>query len=108
MDSGADPGEASVPLPTGMTKNAPPDERSKVGRLVPSTTSTGSGGLERRWIADEEDRWSLRDLADWFNRESLQIVLDSHSRQATAGAVESTYRRLVEDDGAGATRTPAR
>jgi hypothetical protein len=70
---------------------------------------TGIGAeLESRWTAENDRRMSLRDLADYFNREVLAAVLADTDAQPFDGEVENTYRVLTDDDVRSASRTRAR
>jgi hypothetical protein len=72
--------------------------RSKVSRLIDEYELDGIGTeLEQQWTA-EEDRQSLRDLADYFNQHLLQHALEAANIQHLDGEVENTYRLLTDDD----------
>lgn len=82
--------------------------RSKVARLVEEYDLEGLGAeMERRWT-DEEDRWSLRELADHFNRTLLEAAVEAEGNQPLDGEVENLYRLLTDDDVASADRTRVR
>lgn len=81
----------------------------KVARLIDEHDLTGLGAkLEDRWTATDDRRMSLRDLADYFNRELLAAVLADADAQPLDGEVENTYRVLTDDDVRSASRTRAR
>ncbi|MGB9985445.1 rod-determining factor RdfA [Salarchaeum japonicum] len=81
----------------------------KVARLIDEHDLVGLGDdLEDRWTAEGDRRMSLRDLADYVNRELLAAVLADADAQPLDGEVENTYRVLTDDDVRGATRTRAR
>jgi hypothetical protein len=89
------------------------DDRSrstgKVARLINEHDMTGIGPeLESRWTGGNDRRMSLRDLADYFNRELLAAVLADTDAQILDGEVENTYRILTDDDVRSASRTRAR
>ncbi|WP_336136335.1 rod-determining factor RdfA [Natronomonas amylolytica] len=63
--------------------------------------------LEQLRTADE-DRRSLRDLADCFNRHFLESALDSASIQHLESETENTYRLLTNDGVSSADRTRVR
>lgn len=72
--------------------------RSKVARLIDDYGLDGIGAeLEHLWTA-EEDRRSLRDLADYFNQQILTQALEAANIQHLDGEVENTYRLLTDDD----------
>lgn len=82
---------------------------SKVASLVDEYDLEGVGAeLEHRWtLADRSERWSLRDLADYFNRQVLERALGDAGVQPIAGEAENVYRLLVDDDVSDADRTRA-
>lgn len=82
--------------------------KSKVARLIEEYDLEGIGEkMERRWTADD-DRWSLRDLADHFNQTILEAALEVEGAQLLNGEVENTYRLLTDDDVAEADKTRVR
>ena len=92
----------------------PPDEprasgrAGKVARLLEEYDMESLGPeLERLWTADE-DRRSLRELADRFNRALLERAIEKVSVRRLDGEVENTYRLLTDDDVNSADRTRAR
>jgi hypothetical protein len=90
------------------SKSSGRGRRSKVVRLIEEYDLQGIGAeLERYWTADE-DRRSLRELADYFNRHVLEAALDSAGVQHLDGETENTYRLLTDDDVSSADRTRVR
>ena len=82
--------------------------RSKVARLIDEYDLNGLGEeMARRWTA-EDDRWSLRDLADHFNQAVLGAAMQAEGAQLLDGEVENTYRLLTDEDVGEADRTRAR
>lgn len=82
--------------------------RSKVDRLLGAYDLDGIGAeLESRWTATE-DRSSLRDLADYFNRRLLRSAMDEAGVSTISGEVENTYRLLTDEGVSGADRTRIR
>jgi len=80
-----------------------PGRESKVARLIEEYDLDGIGAeLEEKWTAEEGDRWSLRDLADYFNRELLRQALRDAGVQTVDGEIENTYRLLTGEDVSGA------
>lgn len=72
--------------------------QSKVNRLIEEYDLGEIGGeLEQLWTADE-DRRSLRDLAEYFNQELLAQALEDAAVQPLDGEVENTYRLLTDDE----------
>ena len=82
--------------------------RSKVARLIDAYDLDGIGEeMARRWTA-EDDRWSLRDLADHFNQAVLEAAMQAEGPQMLDGEVENTYRLLTDEDVGEADRTRVR
>lgn len=54
--------------------------------------------LEDRWTTEGGRRMSLRDRADYFNREVLAAVLAKVDAQQLDGEAENTYCVLTSDD----------
>lgn len=82
--------------------------RSKVRRLIDEYDLQGIGAeLEESWTADEE-RKSLRELADYLNHQLLESTLDSAGIQYLDGEIKNTYRLLTDDDISSADRTRVR
>lgn len=85
-----------------------PGRRSKVRRLIEEYELDGLGEeLERKWTADE-NRLSLRELADHVNRKLLGRALDASDVGTLDGEVENLYRLLTDDEASAADRTRAR
>lgn len=82
--------------------------RSKVVRLLEEYDLHGLGAeLEQRWTANE-DRYSLRDLAAYFNQHLVEQALEEANVQLLDGEVENIYRLLTDDSVSGAERTRVR
>lgn len=82
--------------------------RSKVARLIDEYDKDGLGEeMTRRWTA-EDDRWSLRDLADHFNQAILEAAMEAEGGQLLDGEAENTYRLLTNEDVGEADKTRAR
>lgn len=80
--------------------------RGKVVQLIDAHELDGVGDrLERRWTASGDERLSLRDLADEFNRELLRSTMAEAGMQPLDGEVDNTYRLLTGEDVSGADRT---
>lgn len=89
-----------------MTDNTPPEMRSKVGRLIAEYELGDIGDeLVRRWTRNADNRWSLRELAAWFNKQLLTTVLRNQGQQPVDETVATTYRLLTDDDVSPAART---
>jgi hypothetical protein len=83
---------------------------SKVARLIDSYGLSEMGAdLEARWTADDpDDRMSLRELADFFNRRVLAAAMEEARMRPVDGEVENTYRLLTASDVDAGNRTTAR
>ncbi|MFB6250413.1 MAG: rod-determining factor RdfA [Halobellus sp.] len=82
---------------------------SKVARLIEEYDLRGLGDeLEVRWTGDGVERTSLRDLADYFNKQLLEQALIDAGMSALESDVDSTYRNLTEDDVSTGVRTDTR
>ncbi len=82
---------------------------SKVGRLI---ERYGLGDVDDeladRWTAPDDERSSLRELADRFNQRLLAAVLEEAGIDTIEGDVENTYRLLTDDDVSSGVRTEVR
>lgn len=73
--------------------------RSKVGRLIDEYGLDGLGAeLERYWTAENEERMSLRALAEHFNLELLRAELEDAGESPTDPDLQATYETLTDDD----------
>lgn len=80
--------------------------RGKVVKLIERHELDGIGDrLERRWTAEGDERMSLRDLADEFNRALLRAAMTDAGMQPLAGEVDNAYRLLAGDEVSTADRT---
>lgn len=85
---------------------AEPSRQTKVGRLITEYGLDGIGDeLERRWTGQEENRDSLRTLADVFNRQVLAQVMTDRGMDTIDGEVENYYRLLTDEDISKGTKT---
>jgi len=81
---------------------------SKVVRLLDEYGSAALGAeLEDLWTADE-DRYSLRELASYFNQQLLRRRLEEADVETFDGEIENLYRLLTSDDVNPAERTRVR
>ena len=81
-------------VPTELDETA-----SKVGRVIESYELDDLGGdLEQRWTADGDERWSLRDLADFFNKQVLRSVLERREQQPSEAEIQNVYRNLTDEE----------
>jgi len=74
--------------------------RSKVARLIETyDLREGIGDeLEAKWLGEDTDRVSLRDLAGEFNRRLLTAAIEETDMSALEGEIENFYRLLADDD----------
>jgi hypothetical protein len=80
--------------------------RGKVLKLIDRHGLDGIGDrLEQCWTAEGDERMSLRDLADEFNRALLRSAMTDAGMQPLAGEVDNAYRLLTGDDVSTADRT---
>jgi hypothetical protein len=92
------------------TSNASSDHgrRSKVARLIDEYNLQGLGPeLEQLWTADENRR-SLRELAEYFNNQLLETAVEDVDMQFLDGELENSYRLLTDDDVSSADRNRIR
>lgn len=81
----------------------------KVVRLIDEYGLDGIGTeMERRWTADGEERMSLRDLSEYFNRRLLEEAMAEAGLRPLSGEVKNIYQLLTGDDVSEADRTRAR
>jgi hypothetical protein len=75
-----------------------PGRESKVARLLRAYELESLGEeLEHLWTRSE-DRWSLRELADHFNRELLRAAVRDAGMTELDGEAANYYRLLTDDD----------
>lgn len=59
------------------------------------------------WTRDDDERRSLRELADYFNKEVLRAAMEKTEMSTLNGEVSNTYRLLTADDVSTGVRTQA-
>lgn len=94
-----------------MSDTAPvPDGCScKVGRLADRHgLDRLHGELERRWLGRGIERQSVRDLADYFNRQLLEAKLRAADSDVMSGEAEYLYGALTDEEASAARREEAR
>jgi len=101
--SDSDPSEPDSEAESDPDGDSSPEagagRRSKVQRILDERGFEGLGEeLERRWTTDGEDRASLRELADVFNRRVLADEAESAETQFLEGELENFYAKLTGDD----------
>jgi len=81
----------------------------KVTRLLDRYDLDGTGDeLVARWTGDGVERSSLRDLADWFNRELLRVAMVRAGMNPMDRTVERHYDVLTDTGGSEGLRTEVR
>lgn len=81
---------------------------SKVDRLMGEYGLTNlSERLIEYWTREDEEAYSLRELADYFNRELLRAAMNDAGMTTLDGEIENTYRLLTADDVSTGVRTQA-
>lgn len=90
----------------GTTGDRP---RNKVARLLEEYDLVALGDeLESRWTATGDERLSLRDLADYFNRALLDAVIQRSDEPTLRDGVDATYRNLTSSEVGAGTRLETR
>lgn len=81
---------------------------SKVGRIITEYELTGLGTeLEYYWTTSNENRYSLRQLADLFNRRVLRSTMETAGMNPLDGEVKNTYRLLTDTEVSAGVQTQA-
>ncbi|EFW90078.1 hypothetical protein ZOD2009_20832 [Haladaptatus paucihalophilus DX253] len=89
-----------------MSENQTTRRTSKVQRVIDEYgLDTMGDRLEAYWIGDGNDQYSLRELADLFNREVLRAALTDAGISTLDGEVKNTYRLLTSDEISSGVRT---
>ncbi|EMA08825.1 hypothetical protein SAMN05443574_12026 [Haloarcula vallismortis] len=84
-------------------------EQSKVAQLIDTYGLESMGAeLERAWLGDNQERQSLRDLADRFNHALLVAAIRDAGMDVIDGEPENFYRLLTADDVSAGKRIEAR
>jgi len=92
----------------GDGPTTPESRRSKVGRVLAERELDGLGTeLEAYWTGEGSERYSLRDLADHFNRRVLRAALRAADQDPLDGEAENLYELLTGDEVTSGTRIQA-
>lgn len=79
--------------------------QSKVGRVIAERNINGLGEeLEQYWTGETDERRSLRELADYFNKQVLRSAMTDADMEVLDGEVENFYELLTDDDITGGMR----
>lgn len=82
--------------------------RSKVARVIEAYDLDGLGAeLERRWVDTSDQGMSLRELADYFNRQVLEAAIEDSDLSLLDVDVDTLYGQLTDDEVSGGVRTRA-
>lgn len=82
--------------------------RGKVERVIDQYGLEGLGNeLVEHWTADDDDRKSLRELAELINVRLVDAVLQREMQPTVDGEAENYYRVLTNDDVSTASRVDA-
>jgi hypothetical protein len=82
---------------------------SKLSRLIDEYALNELGErIEGYWLDETDDRYSLRELAEYVNQQLLRTVMSNTEMNPLDGEVENIYRLLTDDDISTGTRTQAR
>jgi hypothetical protein len=93
----------------GSSDEQPIGRRSKVARLIDEYGLDGLGAeMEQVWTANNDERKSLRELADHFNQQLLDEALRDSGTQLLDGERENLYRLLTDEAVGESDRTRAR
>jgi len=85
------------------------NRQTKVERLLSEYDLSGFGQeLERYWTGEAGEEYSLRELADVFNRRLLEQAMGEADAPAIDGEVENYYRLLTDENVSAGQRTEAR
>lgn len=92
-----------------MTEQTADRPNSKVARLIEEYDLEGLGDtMESRWLGEDGDRTSLRDLADFFNKQLLERALTNAGQSPLETDVEKTYTNLTSEETSSGVRTNTR
>ncbi|UHQ98988.1 hypothetical protein HYG81_24865 (plasmid) [Natrinema zhouii] len=73
--------------------------RYKVGKVMNRYSLGGTGQkLEEYWVGDDRESYSLRELAEYFNKELLRSALAKTAQQRLDGDIDTIYRTLRDED----------
>ena len=86
-----------------------PHSNSKLSRLIDKYGIDELGKqIEDYWLDTADDRYSLRELAEYINHQLLRTTMHDVGMDPLDGETENTYRLLTADDVSTGTRTQTR
>jgi hypothetical protein len=81
----------------------------KVGRgLIKYDLVELTDELAARWTAEGDERWGLRKLAEWLNKQFLRVALEDADQSVSASDLETIYQQLTDDNVSRGTQTERR
>lgn len=90
-----------------MKENSTQEYTGKVASVLDEYDLSALGDeLVAHWTA-EEDRMSLRELAEYLNKQLLTSLLEERQVETLAGEVDNLYELLTDDDVTSGTRIQA-
>lgn len=95
--------------PSSNNENSP-TPNNKVAKLLLKYDLEEQFGskLEQLWTAERDERKSLRELADIFNKRILKTTMKQAGMFPLEGEINNIYRLLTADDVSSGSRTEAR
>lgn len=102
-------GQQRESRPSRAREQDRPGKRSKIARVIEKRDLHELGDqLESYWLGEETTRYSLRDLAEYFNIQVLRHEMETADMQPLDGEAENIYRLLTDDDVSSGVRTRTR
>lgn len=81
---------------------------SKVSRVIDEYSLDGLNTiLVERWTSEGDERFSLRQLAEFFNQQVLRSAMEDAGMNPLEGEVENIYTLLTDEEVSGGMRTQA-
>lgn len=70
---------------------------NKITRVIEKYNLNGLGiELENRWLATDDQSMSLRELAEYFNKQVLEVAIERSDLSLVDNGVDTIYSRLTE------------
>lgn len=87
-------------------KRADGGSKSKITRIINKYELDGLGAeLETRWLATDESGMSLRELAEYFNKQVLEAALQQSDLSLLDTDINAVYSRLADESVSAGERT---
>lgn len=91
---------------TRSTRTDGGQPRSKVARIIEERDLDGLGEeLEQRWLATDDSGMSLRQLAEYFNKQVVEAAIGESEMTLLDTDIDTIYAQLTADDVSSGTRT---